>query len=120
MFYFGLHYIFIFVAFSIKKQQRNRQMKIVFSSLFSVLFIGLVAAQDANTKIGDVRVGVNYGYATQNTFPLDDRDYFYNSRFLKVQLNYILAQRRKFTYEIHVEPSIYFSNHRLCVKVIFL
>ena len=77
-------------------------ISIAFSSL------GQDAKQEKKWK-----VGLNYGQASQNRFPLDNRNYIYNNNYFKAQLNYTFLKKHKLSYELHIEPSIYFSTHRL-------
>ena len=59
------------------------------------------------------KLGLNYGQASQNRFPLDNRNYIYNNTYFKAQINYTFLKKHKLSYELHIEPSIYFSTHRL-------
>lgn len=61
-------------------------------------------------------LGLNYGQSTQNKFPLNNRDYLYNNRYFKIQINYLIATKKKFKYELIIEPSIYNSKHQLLNK----
>ncbi|WP_442265040.1 acyloxyacyl hydrolase [Tenacibaculum sp. ZS6-P6] len=60
-----------------------------------------------------IYLGLNYGRATQNSFPLNDPDYSYDNQYLKVQINYPLTLKENFNFELLIEPSIYFANHQL-------
>ncbi|SNR17584.1 acyloxyacyl hydrolase [Tenacibaculum jejuense] len=60
-----------------------------------------------------IYLGLNYGRATQNSFPLNDPDYDYDNQYLKVQINYPLTLKENFNFELLIEPSVYFANHQL-------
>ncbi len=60
-----------------------------------------------------VYLGVNYGRATQNSFPLNDPDYSYDNQYLKVQISYPLTFKENSNFELLIEPSVYFANHQL-------
>jgi len=47
------------------------------------------------------------------TFPLNNSDYFYENKYFKAQFNVLLFEKRNFIFELHIEPSIYFSEHQL-------
>ncbi|WP_075340447.1 acyloxyacyl hydrolase [Tenacibaculum agarivorans] len=67
-------------------------------------------AQEAKNRYS---LGLNYGQASQNLFPLNDSDYLYNNQFLKLQVNYKLTQKQNFNFELLLEPSVYFVNYQL-------
>lgn len=72
-------------------------------------------AQKTNKKALEhkIRVGMNYGQASQARFPFDSPDYMYENKYFKAQINYLLKQKNKFRFEIHFEPSVYKSRHQL-------
>ncbi|WP_299712775.1 acyloxyacyl hydrolase [uncultured Tenacibaculum sp.] len=81
-------------------------------SLFFIcsLFLSLQFIKAQERKI---YLGLNYGRATQNSFPLNDPDYSYDNQYLKVQINYPLTFKENFNFELLIEPSVYFANHQL-------
>lgn len=83
--------------------------------LISVAFAFKVYAQkdDGNKRL---RLGLNYGQASQNRFPLDNPNYLYENQFFKIQIVYLLSKHKKFSYELNIEPSIYLSEHQLLNK----
>ena len=87
-------------------------MKYCLSFLFLISMIFQGYSQEAK-KEKHLYLGLNYGQATQNTFPLDNRNYTYNNKYFKVQINKLLKQGRNFTYELNIEPSYYRVNHQL-------
>lgn len=68
---------------------------------------------ESNKKI---RLGFNYGFGKQKNFPFNSIDYSYDIQFYKFQLNYQLNEKRKWIFEINIEPGIYFSEHQLLNK----
>ncbi|WP_299618420.1 acyloxyacyl hydrolase [uncultured Tenacibaculum sp.] len=74
------------------------------------LFLSL---QFVNAQERKIYLGLNYGRATQNSFPLNDPDYSYDNQYLKVQINYPLTFKENFNFELLIEPSVYFANHKL-------
>ncbi len=68
---------------------------------------------ESNKKI---RLGFNYGFGKQESFPFNSVDYSYDIQFYKFQLNYQLIEKRKWIFEINIEPGIYFSEHQLLNK----
>ena len=64
--------------------------------------------------------GLNYGQASQNKTPLNDKDYLYNNQYFKIQINYLLLKKKKISYELNIEPSLYLSEHQLLNKYFVL
>ena len=60
-----------------------------------------------------LRFGVSYGMGTQQIFPYNNSDYHYNVHGYKVLINYQLKKSGKFSYELQIEPGIYFARHKL-------
>ena len=83
-------------------------------SLTVFLFNGI--SQEKNISNQKLWLGLNYGQASRNTFIYDSPDYLYSNQFLKIQLNYVLSAKKRFSYELHIEPSLYFSEHQLLNK----
>lgn len=93
-------------------------LKIMFIFFVCIIFITKTSAQEAENKkqINRIRLGLNYGQASQSNFPFNSPDYLYENKFLKIQINYFLKCRKKFSYEFNIEPSLYFSKHQLLNK----
>lgn len=83
--------------------------------LRSLLFIYcfMLSFQFTKAQERNISLGLNYGGATQNSFPLNDPVYSYNNQYLKIQINYPLTNKENFNFELLVEPSVYFTNHQL-------
>ena len=84
---------------------------IVLFFLFS--FSNSMLAQESNSKF---RIGFNYGFGETNKFPFSTDDYTYDINFYKIQLNYLVAEWRKFDFEVNVEPNYYRTKHQLLNK----
>lgn len=82
---------------------------------FLIIFSFKTFSQDKENSNEALFLGLNYGQAAQNRFPFDNPNYLYTTEFVKVQINYRLA-KKKLTYELLIEPSLYFSNHQLLNK----
>lgn len=72
-----------------------------------------ILCQEKNKRFS---LGLNYGQASQNVFPLKDPDYSYANQYLKGQILYTLSQKNRFSFELIVEPSIYFVKYQLLNK----
>ncbi len=86
-------------------------MKIRF--VFILLLVNLNIALFSQEKNSRYSLGINYGQASLNNFILSDPDYNYKNEYLKVQINYLLSKKNKWSYELTIEPSIYFVQHQL-------
>lgn len=82
--------------------------------LFLLLHLHVLFGQDAGIRSRPpARVGVNVGTASHRHFPFEKGDYAYANHSIKFQYNRHWIQKRKLSYEILIEPSIYFANHQL-------
>ncbi|WP_340076306.1 acyloxyacyl hydrolase [Leptobacterium sp. I13] len=87
-------------------------MKQYFLSVFlSVLFF-----VDLNAQEKKIRVGFNSGFGTQKSIPFNKKDYNYKTNFYKAQINYTLKEKRKWVFELNIEPGIYIAEHQLLNK----
>jgi Lipid A 3-O-deacylase (PagL) len=92
------------------KQNHNRIFIIVSLSLFNT-FISTAQIKKENLKLGFV-----HGYGTENTFPFNKKDYDHTVTLYKVQINYLIKEKRKWSYEINIEPSYNIAEHQLLNK----
>ena len=104
----------IFILF----MEREIKIKSLFSIVLVILFLTCYSTYsqkhvESNHKI---RLGFNYGFGKQESFPFNSIDYSYDVQFYKFQLNYQLMEKRKWIFEINMEPAIYFSEHQLLNK----
>ncbi len=70
-------------------------------------------AEDNGEKYRTLRLGFNYGFGTQQSFPFNFKDYTYDVQFYKFQINYELNAKTKWKIELNIEPGIYIANHQL-------
>jgi hypothetical protein len=88
--------------------------------LYSIFFINTIFVfnvySQKNTEDKRLLFGLNYGQASQNKTPLNDQDYSYNNQYFKIQINYLLLNKNKISYELIIEPSLYLSEHQLLNK----
>lgn len=89
-------------------------MRLYFIFLVLILSLNSYSQKHENSN-NSLSLGLNYGQSAQDRFPFNNSNYLYTTEFLKVQINYLLAQK-KFRYELHIEPSLYFSKHQLLNK----
>jgi hypothetical protein len=73
-------------------------------------------AQNNNKKSKKIKLGFNYGFGKQESFPLNSNDYTYDVQFYKIQINYKLSEKRKWRFEINIEPGVYINEHQLLNK----
>ncbi len=76
------------------------------------IFIGSHMAK-AQEKPNEVRIGLNYGRASQELIPKKNDNYEHDSEFFKLQLNYGLFRKNKWNFELNIEPGVYKTEHRL-------
>jgi hypothetical protein len=85
--------------------------RIILIVLLCVTFHCFSQKKDTNHLIG-----LNYGQANQHNFIFNDDDYFYKNSYLKFQWNYIFSKKRRWDFELTIEPSIYFVTYQLLNK----
>ncbi len=79
------------------------------------LFISLHSnAQEKKTK--KTYIGFIYGFGTQQSFPFKSKDYDYKPQSFKAEINIKIAERRKWDFEVLIEPGLYVSKHQLLNK----
>ncbi len=93
-------------------------MKIVSKWIILILlcFFVKMNAQNELQKHGKLKLGFNFGFGTQESFPFNSKDYSYDVQFYKIQINYLLKQRTKWNFELHIEPGYYLAKHQLLNK----
>ena len=94
------------------KNDMNKRVLII---ILSALFFNTVYTQEIKKKeqVSRIRLGLNYGQASQSNFLFNNRNYFYENNYFKGQINYLLKQQKRVSIELNIEPSIYFSKHQL-------
>ena len=86
-------------------------MKFKFLFLVISFSYSIVFSQENNTPKKWLRIGVVYGFSSQNTYLPQDSDYAYSSTIFKISSHFNIAKKKKHSWEILVEPSYYRSNH---------
>jgi hypothetical protein len=86
-------------------------MKLKFIFCFFIFSFFFSKAQDSLNNKKWLRIGVIYGYASQNTFIRQDSDYTYEAHIFKISNHFSLYQKKKHALELSVEPSYYASKH---------
>lgn len=77
--------------------------------LIHFIFLSIIYSQE-NEKTNKISVGFNYGQASQNMPPFDNPKYLYDNEFYKIQVNYLLSKKKKFSYELDFESGIFYSD----------
>lgn len=85
-------------------------------AILCVMFFITVSAQEVKRETDILSVGLNYGRATENSFPFNNRNYTYETQYFKGQVNYVFSQKKRLNFELNIEPSVYFSEHQLLNK----
>ncbi|HJR99720.1 MAG TPA: acyloxyacyl hydrolase [Flavobacterium sp.] len=88
-------------------------MKFKFAAIFFLLCFFTVFSQENQSSKKWLRIGLIYGYSSQNTFIKQDSDYFYENNIFKVSSHFNLAKKGNHVWELLVEPSYYKSKHQL-------
>lgn len=88
-------------------------MKLKYLLIINLFISGFTYSQDSISRFQWLRSGINFGYASQNTFIKQDSDYIYESKIIKFSNHFNLSRKRKHSWEILVEPSYYRSKHEL-------
>ncbi len=63
-----------------------------------------------------LKLGINYGQASQAIFPFDDPNYHYENKSFKIKLDHQFKVKNKWSLEWHLETSYYISKHQLLEK----
>lgn len=91
-------------------------MKQNFFRVILILSLCLSINGNAQIKKENFRLGFNYGSGSQNRFPFDLKDYSHEVSFYKIQVNYLLKDKIKWTFEFNLEPTYYVAKHQLLNK----
>ena len=81
--------------------------------IIAMCLVSYVKAQEDSESKNKMKIGFNFGYGRQESFPFNSNNYSYDLRFYKIQLNYSLIDKRRWVFEINVEPSFYNNEHQL-------
>ena len=83
------------------------------SFILVLLCLALSFPLSAQENANRIRIGMNYGQGSQEFLPIKNKSYAYDTEFYKLQLNYLLFTKRKWSFELNVEPGIYKTEHQL-------
>ena len=83
--------------------------------LLSVLFFLFVFSMNAQekSKLIPYKIGVLYNYGNEKNFLFNDKDYYYKTNTIKVQLFYKLTQFNNFKIDLIFQPQVQFLKHQL-------
>ena len=81
-----------------------------------LLFLCFSVISVAQIKKENFKYGFNYGMGSQNKFPFNSKQYSHDVEFYKIQINYLLKAKRKWSFEINAEPAFYVAEHQLLNK----
>ncbi len=92
--------------------------KVILIFFVGIIFTNKTYAQEIekNKPINKISLGLNYGKSFQKNFLFNNQNYLYENTYFKIQINYLLTQRKRFRFELNIEPSLYFSKHQLLNK----
>ncbi|MFV9550722.1 acyloxyacyl hydrolase [Algibacter sp. PT7-4] len=68
---------------------------------------------EAQIKKENLKLGFSYGTGSQNKFPFNLDDYTHEVTFYKAQINYLIKEKRKWDFELNLEPSYNEAKHQL-------
>ncbi|WP_346883098.1 acyloxyacyl hydrolase [uncultured Algibacter sp.] len=74
-------------------------------------FVGYAQIKKENLKIGFIT-----GTGTQNSFPFNLESYTHEITFYKARVNYTFKEKRKWAFEINLEPGFNIAEHQLLNK----
>lgn len=67
----------------------------------------------AQIKKENLKLGFSYGTGIQNKFPFNADDYTHDVDFYKVQINYRFKDKKKWAFEVNLEPAYNVVEHQL-------
>lgn len=92
-------------------------MKIlILKSSFLLILVCFSVKGNAQIKKNNFKLGFNYGTGSQSRFPFDHDAYSHEVDFYKFQINYLLKEKKKWAFELNIEPSYYVAEHQLLNK----
>ncbi len=68
---------------------------------------------NAQIKKENIKLGFTYGTGAQDKFPFNADDYTHEVDFYKIQINYRFKDKRKWAFEVNLEPSFNVVEHQL-------
>jgi hypothetical protein len=91
-------------------------MKKKSSQIILIFLIFNSFISNAQIKKENFKLGFNYGTGTENAFPFNSKDYDHTVSQYKIQINYVIKEKGKWSYEINIEPSYNIAKHQLLNK----
>ena len=89
------------------------KQKLPNSFFVSLFIIANFFVAHAQLKKENLKLGFTYGTGSQNKYPFNQKDYTHEVVFYKVQINYRYKDKRKWAFEINIEPSYNVVKHQL-------
>ena len=86
-------------------------MKFKFTAISFVFIFMTCFSQESVPPKKWLRMGLVYGYSSQNTYIRQDSDYTYESNVFKIPCHFNISTKNKHSWEMLVEPSYYHSQH---------
>lgn len=86
------------------------------SCLVGLLLICTSIHGNAQIKKENLKLGFTYGTGSQGKFPFNADDYIHEVDFYKIQINYRFKDKKKWAFELHLEPSFNVVEHQLLNK----
>lgn len=79
------------------------------------VFVFVVSFYVGNAQIRkeNLKLGFSYGFGAQDKAPFNSKNYAHTVAFYKAEINYKLKQKKRWGYEINLEPAYYVANHEL-------
>lgn len=88
-------------------------MKLKLLQVFFLFFFITVLSQENKPTKKWLRIGLIYGYSSQNTVLKQDSDYNYENNIIKISSHFNLSKKGNHVWELLIEPSYYRSKHKL-------
>jgi len=85
-------------------------------SILASLFVLNTFVTRAQINKENLKFGFAYGFGTENTFPFNSKDYDHSISIYTIKINYLLKEKRKWSFELNIEPSFNIASHQLINK----
>lgn len=92
------------------------KFKLLISFFFSALFMGISVSGNSQIKKEYLKLGFTFGKGAQDKFPFNADDYIHEVDFYKIQINYRFKDKKKWAFELNLEPSFNVVEHQLLNK----
>jgi hypothetical protein len=89
-------------------------MKYKYKPVLPFIVCLLIVSQSyAQKETRPLRLGLEYSFGKQQIFPYNSPNYIYNVKGYKTLINWPVKKAKAFSFELQLEPGIYFAKHRL-------